>query len=238
MRVDRVDSIDRRRASATSGGNNGAAVLPTRPANLPTRRAVALLALLALLTLGGCGEDEVPPAAGAQGPVLLRQWQQPGQEPIVLVARTVSHPRRDFRALDLSPVLMRMPFQDGTAFLAAPGATYAAAARGDASAGDLAGVRVRGPVHLSGTLTGEPFVGRAADLRFDSRTRVLELVGDAEHPVELCVRGAIQRAPRLRLTATGRDAPDGYLILPAPAAVAAALAALPERLVFPAILAD
>src|SRR5688500_14426841 len=96
----------------------------TAPTMNPRVLLVPLLALFA-----GCASEPPLPPPGAQGPILVRQWDERGERQVVIKARSVHPAGGDLaKALDemsLETVLVRAPFADGVIYGATPSARFA-----------------------------------------------------------------------------------------------------------------
>lgn len=208
---------------------------PSASPSVPRVRASTLCRTLALATVmvAGCGPTGTLPPAGAQGPIVVRQWARDGREPVALVANTVRQvDPHDLRgAMELEPVLLRVPHERGVVFLAASRAMYGAGLGGvKPASGRVLPVEFAPPVHVSGVLDGEPLAGVAQQVRIEPSSQQLEL-----RQVELVHRGGWLRAPVAVVAHESRhvSTPEGQEIVNAHPALTAALAALPRPLVFP-----
>ncbi len=178
-----------------------------------------------VLALGtGCEKAPPLPPPGAQGPIIIHQWESDGKEPLVVVATSVSHHGSGFQDLELQPVLIRLPLANGVLFIASPHANYAELT-------DAKTVHLQGPLKISGEYDGDPLLGRAAEAVFtnDKDGARLELT-----KLEMCVGGQLETHERVQvykdrvLRFPGRNRRDAP-----PAAIKAAVMALPQPLAFP-----
>ncbi len=184
------------------------------------------LALFAIVVVAGCGDPEQLPPPGVQGPIVMHQWRDDGRPPLVVVARELIQGDAGLSRLDLEAVLVRMPFQGGTLFIAAPRARYERSA-------ERMQVRLEGDqrarLKISGELGGEPLIGTAAEAWYDDIDKTLIL-----ERVELYVGGGSEIHKHVRvisdqtLNFRGKASHD----VPPPG-LATVLAALPRPLVYP-----
>lgn len=201
-----------------------------------------LLIALILVALAGCGSEPALPPPGAQGPILVRQWDERGERQVVVKARAVRPAGGDLtKALDamsLQSVLMRAPFADGVVYGATPSARFA---QGGERVFELPepGGPATAFVAIAGIYQGAPLTGRAARayLRREDQALILEQV----ELVEMAKGGLLTISPQIVLRQgeqlalpgeRGRTTHDR-----APAAVIAALAALPRPLHLPELTA-
>jgi hypothetical protein len=180
-------------------------------------------ASLVLLAVGCAGKTSLLPP-GASGPIVFHVWGDPGEQPTVILTDTLIQEGNYFDHLIMNPVIIRHPFQDGLVYIQAP--------RGDYDANGPDTIVFTGPVRLSGTLQGEPMIGLAAKAvmrRVDQRMELTQ--------VELLSHGSIATTQRMFIDRAGRadTRPYRFEKVPGPAAVSAALAALPHPMVFPEI---
>jgi hypothetical protein len=182
-----------------------------------------------LLVLAGCDDPPALPAPGAQGPILIRQWNGDEQRPVVLVAATVRQVGDGFASFELEPVLMRMPYGDGVILIRAPLATYAA---GSAQTVQLGG-RHPGEVKFAGLLNGQALVGCADRAVLNKAAHSVDLF-----VIEVAWQGQHWTSPKgqvlgERLVFAGPAKVDQL-----PAGLAATLAVLPPALEFPELHRD
>ena len=182
--------------------------------------------LLVAALIAGCGTPEPIPPSGVQGPIILHQWRNDGRPPLVVVAHQLIQGDAGLTRLELEAVLVRMPFEPGTLFIAAPRAEYEAA-------GDKVRVRLHGDdrarLKISGEKGGEPLIGTAEESWYDGTEGALYLT-----KVELYSGGLRQRYERVRVVkdiaydVQGRTIGDRP-----PPGLHAVLAALPRPLRYP-----
>lgn len=198
---------------------------------VPMVRRAWMLALV-LVLLAGCAVDAPLPPPGAQGPILVRQWDAAGQRAVVIKARSLRQvgtlTRSWDQELDLDGVLVRAPLDQGVFVAAAPSASYTPKARPTAvlPGRDAAPDAV---VVVAGVWEGVPLIGRATKAVYDEQDQSLLLTD-----LELCHLGnwtrhreAVIRTDRsieLRGALPAQRAPLG---------VVSALAALPARMDIP-----
>lgn len=190
-------------------------------------RFCAILVVVAAAALLGCApqQEQRSGAPGAQGPVIIHQWDDPDKMPLELIARTINQQAFGFKKMTMEPVLARMPQADGTVLIASPQALYVS--------GSKSSVTLQGPVKLIGVMHGEPVVGRAEGAEVDQRKRTV-LFTD----VELFYRGVLNTAPKA-VASQGNVQFIGRMHgQSAPAALVAALYALPRPLEFPPLRTD
>lgn len=184
------------------------------------------LLFLVVLLLAGCGEEQTDTRDEGGGPLTLRIWDReararPGSPPSHLVAERLAQRGDDPSRLDLSPVLVRRPLRDGVAYL------HAALAQ--LGTGDGRTVAVPGRVGLSGVLGQRAFAGHAAE------AGLAEGGAASLEELRLVRFGALTTVARLRITETALEGEGGTSVGPAPAAIAAALAAIPPGFQPPAL---
>ena len=215
-----------------------------RPARAQAAPAMPrhLLIAAVLVALAGCGSEPPLPPPGAQGPILVRQWDERGERQVVVKARSVRPTGGDLtKALDamsLQSVLMCAPFADGVVYGVTPSARFA---QGGERVFELPepGAPAAASVAIAGIFKGSPITGRAARawLRRADQALILEQV----ELVEMAKGGLLTTSPQIVLRQgeqlalpgeRGRTTHDR-----APAAVIAALAALPRPLVLPELTA-
>jgi hypothetical protein len=184
-------------------------------------RRLSLAALCGSM-LCACQDDAPPPPAGAEGPVLMREWKSDSTEPITVWAQTVTQRDKEFKQLDLKPVLVRMPFKDKIIYISAPKAVY--------NAGSRNAVQLDGPVIMFGTEGDNCIAGRADRALVDPEERTAELMYG-----EVISGGYIYEAgKRILFNQNTRKFSEGdNKFTRAPAVVTAALAALPQPMVLP-----
>ncbi len=156
----------------------------------------------------------------------MHQWRDDGNPPLVVVARELIQGDAGLSRLELEAVLVRMPFQGGTMFIAAPRASYVRET-------ERMQVRLEGDqrarLKISGEVGGEPLIGTAAEAWYDDidKTLILEYV-------ELYVGGRGQTHERVRVVSDQMYHFEGRTVQDAPPpGLAAVLAALPRPLVYP-----
>jgi len=201
-----------------------------------------LLLAAAVVLLGGCASEPPLPPPGAQGPILVRQWDERGERQVVVKARSIHPAGGDLsKALDemsLEEVLVRAPFADGVVYGATPSARFA---QGGERVFEMPepGAPAAASVAIAGIYQGSPITGRAerAWLRRADQALILERV----ELVEMAKGGLLTISPLVVLRQgeqlempgeRGRTTHDR-----APAAVIAALAALPRPLELPELTA-
>ena len=202
---------------------------------------VLLVPLLALFA--GCASEPPLPPPGAQGPILVRQWDERGERQVVIKARSVHPAGGDLaKALDemsLETVLVRAPFADGVIYGATPSARFAQTGERVFTMPEP-GAPSTASVAIAGILRGGPVTGRAARawLRRADQALILEQV----ELVEMAKGGLLTVSPWVLLRQGDQLAmPAGQgrtTHVRAPAAVIAALAALPRPLVLPELTAE
>jgi hypothetical protein len=197
-----------------------------------------IIVCVAAVILSGCGSDAGAPAPVAEGPIVVRQWDETGRA-VVLKARSLRQASAfttgSTQDLDLDGVLVRAPLEDGVFVASAASARYTPKGKPTAAlpapgASDGQGVAV------AGTWRGAPIIGRASRVEYDAPGHSLRLID-----LELCYLGMwcryaeghihLDKFVELRGGASAERVP----IRPAPLGVVSALAALPEALEVPAL---
>ncbi len=192
-------------------------------------RSLGFIACSALAFLTGCGAPDDLPAPGADGLVVMHWWDEkrPGP-PAYMQAERLAQGDAEFKSLEFSSVLMRLPGEDGVVYVTAPRASYDRGAANEILLGALPDRPVDGPVRFIGTWNGDLFMGRATQAVFEEASHRMRL-----DEVEITTRGLRQRTAWAAITRT-QSVPFGALIrLPDAPALTAALAALPTPLVLP-----
>ena len=86
-----------------------------------------------LILLAGCAIETPLPPPGAQGPILVRQWDAAGHSAAVIKAKSLRQTGALTRSwdqeLNLEGVLVRAPLDQGVFVVAAPSASYTPKAR-------------------------------------------------------------------------------------------------------------
>jgi hypothetical protein len=140
--------------------------------------------------------------------------------PIELIAHTIRQKRFDFKKMDLQPVLARLPQDDGMVVISSPRAVY--------SAGGNSEVTLEGPVKMIGSMHGQPVVGRAESANVRQRNRAIVF-----NRVELLWRGVMNNAPQAQAREGSVQFVGRVRGQSAPAALVAAVYALPQPISFP-----
>jgi len=188
--------------------------------------------LVVLMVLAGCAIEAPLPPPGAQGPLLVRQWDAAGQRAVVIKAKSLRQSglltRTWDQELDLDTVLVRAPLDQGVFVASAPSASYTPKATptailpGRGAAADAA-------VVVAGVWQGVPMIGRATRATYDQHTQSLRLAD-----LEICHLGNWTRHREVIMHADrGIDLIGALPAQRAPVGVVAALAALPEQLEIP-----
>ena len=213
------------------------------------RRGVSVAAGAGVLLLGGCG---APPALLTPGAreVTFQLWGPPGEPPMVIQAEQLTQVQAgSFNHLRFRAVSVRRPLENGVLVLTSPGGEYV---RSDDRSLDLA---LTGPVHLSGSIAGDPMVGWAdhAQLRrppgsAGSAEVILDGTPPATDPATQAVmvmQGEVVRAARFVITAVEDHGARHMQVTTAGSPgtigqelpnVAVVLAGLPRPLVLPPVL--
>lgn len=203
---------------------------------LPVGAHPAAMARWSMLLLGlvlvGCSVDTDLPPPGAEGPIVVRQWDAQGQRAVVLKSRTLRQAGAFATGLDqdldLDGVLVRAPLDQGVFIAAAPSARYTPKSRPTAVLPGV-GAPADAVVTVSGVWQGSPVIGRATRAVYDEPDRSLTLTD-----LELCHLGVWSRHDRAVLrTDRGLDLLGARKARRAPLGVVAALAALPDGLDIP-----
>lgn len=192
-------------------------------------RPSRLVAAIVALGLVACAPEAPLPPPGAQGPILIREWDGKGRRQIVVKAATVEHPERtvgkEFDQMDLGQVLIRLPHRDDVVCIASPTASYRA--KGSRL------VDLVGPVNISGTLQGATVIGCATQAWLNADDQSLELVD-----LRLTTRGTLSSHPRVRMRQEQAMETSGASSAKnAPVLAVSALAALPQPFVIPDLTA-
>lgn len=188
-----------------------------------------VMACAALLLLSGCGAPDDLPAPGADGLVVVHWWDEkkPGP-PAYLQAEKVAQGDAEFGKLEFSRVMMRLPGEQGVAYIVAPWARYD---RGQADAIVMESEKERpmdGPVRFFGVWNEDVFIGRADRAVFEEAKHRMRL-----DQVEINVSGNRHRTAWAALSQDQPPAFGALAPLPAAPSITAALAALPVPLVLP-----
>ena len=193
------------------------------------RSGVAICALLTLVLVSGCGAPDDLPAPGAEGLVVVHWWdEKKAGPPAYMQAERLVQGDPEFKKLEFSTVMMRLPGEDGVVYVTAPRASYDRGAVNEILLGAFKDRPVDGPVRFIGTWNGDLFMGRAARAVFEEASHRMRL-----DEVEICSKGLRQRTAWAAIT-RNQSVPFGELIrLPDAPALTSALAALPSPLVFP-----
>ena len=187
--------------------------------------------LVMTLALSGCGAPEALPVPGADGLVVMHWWdEKKAMSPAYMQAERLVQSDAEFKKMEFTAVMMRLPGEHGVVYVIAPQATYERGAANEIQLGPLTDRPVDGPVRFFGTWNGDLFMGRAAQAVFEEATHRMRL-----DQVEICASGLRQRADWVAITQE-QAVPFGQLtrLSDAPA-LTAAMAALPSPLVFPPI---
>lgn len=198
------------------------------------RLAFACMALICLVLAGCVAKPPLPPP-GARGGAVFHLWDADGGEPVGILASAVLHrggfDQTNAGRLELSDLTIRLPFgrgiDGGILLVRSPSAEIDLANR------DAEQVTLRTPVQICGVWQGSPMTGRADSAQIDRAARTLTMLG-----VELVHQGAVTITDRATITDPGqgrerRMTTGSIQKLPAPPAVAGALAALPTPLIVP-----
>lgn len=192
--------------------------------------------LLGSLLLVGCGVEATLPPPGAEGPLLVRQWDAQGGRAVMIKARRLSQLgalSRDWsQQLDLDGVLVRAPLDAGVFVAAAPSARYTPKASptavlpGPGAAADAS-------VAVAGVWQGVPLIGRSSKAVYDEVDQSLVL-----SDLELCHLGNWTRHKEAVIRTDRSIELRGALPAErAPLGVVSALAAMPERMDIPELTA-
>jgi hypothetical protein len=199
-----------------------------------------MLALAAVIALVGCAGEPLLPPPGAQGPILVRQWDARGERQVVVKARSIhptsGDPSAALDEMSLETVLVRAPFANGVVYGSAPSGRFTKAGERVFELPEPGGP-ASGAVQLAGVLRGSPATGRAARawLRQSDQALIFE---DVEL-VEMAKGGSLTTSPQVvvrqgeQMELVGRTRHER-----APAGVIAALAGLPKPLVLPELTAE
>jgi hypothetical protein len=189
------------------------------------------LALPFVVLIAGCAADAELPAPGAQGPILIHQWDTSGRA-VVLKARTLRQVDTLVHGwdqeVDLDEVMARAPLEQGVFVAQAPSARYSPRSRPSAVL-PAPGSGPDAVVRVAGVLRGVPLIGRATRAQYDEKAQTLHLAD-----LEVCYLGnwtwyheAVIHPNRPAVTSGGQTAHR------APLGVVSALAALPEAMEIP-----
>ncbi len=185
--------------------------------------------LVTALAVAGCGTPDALPAPGADGLVVMHWWdEKKATPPAYMQAERLLQSDAEFKKMEFTAVMMRLPGEHGVVYVFAPQATYERGAANEIQLGPLKNRPVDGPVRFFGTWNGDLFMGRAAQAVFEEATHRMRL-----DQVEICASGLRQRADWVAITRE-QSVPFGQLtrLSDAPA-LTAAMAALPSPVVFP-----
>ena len=193
-----------------------------------TRRAWLLVSML----LAGCAIEAPLPPPGAQGPMLVRQWDAAGQRAVVIKAKSLRQSgvltRTWDQELDLDTVLVWAPLDQGVFVARAPSASYTPKATPTAILPGR-GAAPDAVVVVTGVWQGSPMIGRATRATYDQHTQSLRLAD-----LEICHLGNWTRHREVIMRAgQGVDLLGALPTQRAPLGVVAALAALPEQMDIP-----
>ena len=197
--------------------------------NLCDSKLHHLAVVLTALALGGCGAPDDLPAPGADGLVVMHWWdEKKTTPPAYMQAERLVQSDAEFKKLEFTSVMMRLPGEHGVVYVLAPQATYERGAANEIQLGPLKDHPVDGPVRFFGTWNGDLFMGRAAQAVFEEATHRMRL-----DQVEMSANGLRQRIDWVAI-AQDQAVPFGVVkrLSNAPA-LTAAMAALPSPLVFP-----
>jgi hypothetical protein len=196
--------------------------------------ALVIGGLLAGILLAGCGAPDALPAPGADGLVVVHWWDEkrPGP-PAYLQAERLVQGDAEFKKLEFTTVMMRLPGDGGVVYVTAPYASYDRGAANQIQMGVAPGSQVDGPVRFIGTWNGDLLMGRADRAVFVEATHRMRL-----EAVEITSRGLRERTAWAEITRE-QTMPFGAVAhLPDAPALTAALAALPAPLVLPPVRRD
>jgi len=181
-----------------------------------------VVALLAVVLLGGCGVQEEAQEPGVRGPVIFRLWDHQAREqglpPTVVRTAAVRQVDASFHDLEMVPVQIRRPLEDGEIWIHAPTGHFHA--EGDAD--KRPSVTLQGPVHLTGVVRGVPVSGSAATADVPPGRSVIVLTD-----VHLVRGGMLMTTPRAELSDKLMVAEGPVSIAPGAPAMAAVLGAVP-----------
>ena len=181
------------------------------------------------LALSGCGTPDDLPAPGADGLVVMHWWdEKKTTPPAYMQAERLVQSDAEFKKMEFTSVMMRLPGEHGVVYVIAPQATYERGAANEIQLGPWKDRPVDGPVRFLGTWNGDFFMGRAAQAVFEEATHRMRL-----DQVEMSANGLRQRIEWVAI-AQDQAVPFGEVkrLSDAPA-LSAAMAALPSPLVFP-----
>jgi hypothetical protein len=187
-----------------------------------------------LVLLAGCAADAALPPPGAEGPIVVRQWDATGQRAVVMKARTLRQAgaftatAKGDQDLDLDGVLVRAPLDEGVFVAASASARYSPKARPTAVLPGP-GAPPGSVVAVAGVWQGVPVIGRATRAEYDEQDQSLRL-----SDLEMCHLGNWTRHQEAVVKADRSiDLHRAYPARRAPLGVVSALAALPERMEIP-----
>ena len=196
----------------------------------PGGSALHHLAVVATaLALGGCGAPDDLPAPGADGLVVMHWWdEKKTTPPAYMQAERLVQSDAEFKKLEFTSVMMRLPGEHGVVYVLAPQATYERGAANEIQLGSLKDRPVDGPVRFFGTWNGDLFMGRAAQAVFEEATHRMRL----DH-VEIFTGGLRQGFASVAIMQDQGPRSGAINHLSDAPALTAAMAALPSPLVFP-----
>jgi hypothetical protein len=185
-----------------------------------------------LVVLAGCAIEAPLPPPGAQGPMLVRQWDAAGQRAVVIKAKSLHQTgvltRTWDQELDLDTVLVRAPLDQGVFVASAPSASYTPKASPTAILPGR-GAAADAVVVVAGVWQGAPMIGRATRAIYDQQNQSLRLAD-----LEICHLGNWTRHREVVMHVDqGVDLIGALPAQRAPLGVVAALAALPEQMDIP-----
>jgi hypothetical protein len=187
---------------------------------------VKLLLVFSFLFLISCGQTSAPVQA-PQNPkkekVVVRIWETPISQPIVLIADEAIQEASNFRQVKLRGVVLHMPLRDGRIMVHSPEAGIQGVSKAQGEKLTLAP-----PITFSGTFGLQPFVGAAESAKMDMEVQSMTL----EMPQMYMAHQHI-RSRQLIIKDSWKSQQAIYpSAVPAPAAIQSAVAALPHPLLF------
>lgn len=185
------------------------------------------LFLLALLFLIACGQTPAPvqvAANSSQEKVVVRIWETPISQPIVLVADEAIQESSNFRQVKLRGVVLHLPLRDSRIMVHSPEAGIQGVRKAQGEKLTLAP-----PITFSGTFGLQPFIGTAEGAKMDMETQSMTL----EMP-QMYMSHQHIRSRQLIIKDSWKSQQAIFpSAVPAPAALQTAVAALPHPMLFP-----
>ena len=184
------------------------------------------LFLFCFLFLIACDQTPAPVQATtnpSQEKVVVRIWETPISQPIVLVADEAIQETSNFRQVRLRSVVLHLPLRDGRIMVHSPEASIQGVSKAQGEKLTLAP-----PITFSGTFGLQPFIGNAQGAKMDMENQSMTL----EMP-QMYMSHQHIRSRQLIITDSWKSQQAFFpSAVPAPAALQTAVAALPHPMLF------